>query len=334
MDQNFKHKVKLSVFVLSLMMVTACSSSKVEEGDAAAPPETVGDASPVQASTDAVPAGDPAVAPPAEDPAAVAGTSPGKSPDSLAANPEAAMPAAEPSVVGSNEPSLDTSMEAAPVTEATPITDAAPAAGSEVATIADPAPVSDSSPMVAEPSAKKKKHQKKKGTGFVASNSHQSQPGAPGEGVQYSVKNGDTLMKIAFEQYGDLYRWKEIYEANHDRIQDPNHVPPGTQLSLNGAGMVKIEHNGEQYLIKQHDTLGTISKDVYGTPRKWKRLWENNRDLIKDPNKIYAGFYLFYQPEGRLTHDQDKQQNAPAVVEGSDSAAVTKAPAPRTPASK
>ena len=131
-------------------------------------------------------------------------------------------------------------------------------------------------------------------------------------------------MKIAFEQYGDLYRWKEIYEANRGAIQDPSHIPPGTQLSLNGAGMVQIDRNGERYLIKHGDTLGTISHEVYGSSHKWKKLWENNRQLIKDPNRIYAGFYLFYQPEGTLTHGAPTE--APAV-EG-DSAAKKQVAAP------
>jgi LysM repeat protein len=124
-----------------------------------------------------------------------------------------------------------------------------------------------------------------------------------GDASDYKVQKGDTLMKIAFEQYGDIYRWREIYESNRAVISNPNAVPPGTQLKLVGAGMVSIERNGEQYFIKSGDTLGSISNNVYGTKTKWKRLWENNRQLIKDPNKIYAGFYLYYLPEGRLTQD-------------------------------
>lgn len=146
-----------------------------------------------------------------------------------------------------------------------------------------------------------------------------------GEITQYRMKKGDTLMKVAFEQYGDLYRWREIYEANRDVIADPNAVPPGTRIKLTGAGLVHIEKNGERYKIKHGDTLGTISHDVYGTPKKWKRLWENNRQLIKNPNKIYAGFFLYYVPERRMTEDQ-----APAESPG---AANTQAPvAPIVPA--
>jgi len=75
-------------------------------------------------------------------------------------------------------------------------------------------------------------------------------------------------------------------------------------LMLSGAGMVTIERNGEKYLIKVGDTLGLISNEVYGTKAKWKKLWENNRQLIKNPNRIFAGFNLYYVPEARMTQDQ------------------------------
>jgi nucleoid-associated protein YgaU len=118
----------------------------------------------------------------------------------------------------------------------------------------------------------------------------------------YTVRPGDTLMKIAFENYGDLYKWKDIYQENHDAIKNPNDVPPGTVLKLDKPSVpVAIERNGDQYMIKAGDTLGTIANDVYGTKSKWKKIWNNNKQLIKDPNKIYAGFYLFYTltPEER-----------------------------------
>lgn len=56
---------------------------------------------------------------------------------------------------------------------------------------------------------------------------------------------------------------------------------------------------GNPYLIRTGDTLGGISKQVYATVKKWKLLWDNNRPLIKDPNKIYAGFTLYYLENGR-----------------------------------
>ena len=148
-----------------------------------------------------------------------------------------------------------------------------------------------------------------------------------GEVTQYKVKRGDTLMKIAFEAYGDLYRWKEILDGNAGKIKSAGALSPGMVLTLSSAGSVTIERNGEKYLIKQGDTLGLISNDVYGTKAKWKKLWENNRQLIKDPNKIYAGFNLYYVPETRMTSAPDQalpfkgQAPAPEVAAGPSDAA-------------
>jgi LysM repeat protein len=123
-------------------------------------------------------------------------------------------------------------------------------------------------------------------------------PTGSGQFEDVTVQSGDTLMKIAFETYGDLYRWKSILDANRDRVTDPNQIPAGTVLKIERpATQVAIERNGEKYLIKNGDTLGTISNDVYGTRSKWKAIWENNKQMIHDPNRIFAGFYLYYQPD-------------------------------------
>ncbi len=239
--------LKASTLILALIMVSACSSSPVEEGQSALPAEGVAQGAP--ANTDAVPAT-------GENTDLAQQPAPGSLDANPVAPPPAELPPAEaiPAVADNNIPSLDSQ-----------------------------APPADSAP--------------------------ESQ-----EGLHYKVKRGDTLMKIAFENYGDLYRWKEIYEANRSKIQDPNSVPPGTVLILNGAGQVSIDRNGEQYLIKHGDTLGKISTGLYGTSKKWKRLWENNRQLVKDPNKIYAGFYLYYSSEGLLTHAQTQAPAANAAV--------------------
>jgi nucleoid-associated protein YgaU len=125
--------------------------------------------------------------------------------------------------------------------------------------------------------------------------------GVSGEFVQYKVRRGDTLMKIAFEKFGDLHRWKDILNTNQGVLAGNPELRAGMVLNIEGAIVVAIEHQGEIYLIKKGDTLGLISKDVYGTPKKWKRLWENNRTLIKNPNHIYAGFNLYYIPDAKLT---------------------------------
>lgn len=117
-----------------------------------------------------------------------------------------------------------------------------------------------------------------------------------GKTEKYTVRQGDTLMKIAFEKYGNVYRWREILNSNKTNIQDFNHVPPGTVLKIEGVEYLVIHRDGKPYFIIKNDSLVKISKKVYGTTKEWSAIWKNNPELIHNPNKIYAGFTLYYQP--------------------------------------
>lgn len=49
----------------------------------------------------------------------------------------------------------------------------------------------------------------------------------------YLVKAGDTLQKVSESVYGTKDRWKAIYEANKDRVKDPNApLQPGIRLTI------------------------------------------------------------------------------------------------------
>jgi nucleoid-associated protein YgaU len=128
-----------------------------------------------------------------------------------------------------------------------------------------------------------------------------------GKIVQYHVKKGDTLMKVSFELLGDLTRWKEIYADNQKIIANPNSLTGGLVLNVRLSDVVNVHHHGVPYSIKRGDTLGKVSNWVYGTVARWKDLWHNNRELIHNPNWIYAGFKLYFIPP-------IKQAAAPAPV--------------------
>ena len=51
----------------------------------------------------------------------------------------------------------------------------------------------------------------------------------------YTVVAGDSLSKIAKKIYGDGGRWKEIFEANRDKIKNPDLIHPGQVLKIPGA---------------------------------------------------------------------------------------------------
>jgi len=53
-----------------------------------------------------------------------------------------------------------------------------------------------------------------------------------GKPTTYTVKSGDSLSRIAKHLYGDADKWHAIYEANKDRIKNPDLIHPGDVLTL------------------------------------------------------------------------------------------------------
>jgi nucleoid-associated protein YgaU len=282
MTKNFKLVLIFGI----LLSISACSSSQTNGEGSEEDVVPVSDA-----GTDAVPQGDAEGAAPTDD------TAPSAAADS--ASTETA-PSADSASGGSLDapPPVAANTESAPDSSAKAATDTSasltpPATATETPAATPPATppvssgVSDSSAsaVASEAPAEEKKSEKK---------GSMSEGGSSGVGT-HTVQRGDTLMKIAFEVYGDLFKWKELYEANKDKIKNPNDLPVGIELSYEKPSETpQVSSEGEKYLIKQGDTLGTISENVYGTRKKWKKIWKNNRELIKDPNKIFAGFYLYY----------------------------------------
>ena len=48
----------------------------------------------------------------------------------------------------------------------------------------------------------------------------------------YTVVAGDSLSKIAKRELGDANKWNAIYEANRDKISNPDLIHPGQVLTL------------------------------------------------------------------------------------------------------
>ncbi len=50
-----------------------------------------------------------------------------------------------------------------------------------------------------------------------------------------------------------------------------------------------IEAKIEYYVIESGDTLGKIAKRYYGNAMEYPRIFEANREIIHDPDKIFVG---------------------------------------------
>ncbi len=58
-----------------------------------------------------------------------------------------------------------------------------------------------------------------------------------------------------------------------------------------GSGAIVEKEKGEQeiYVVQKGDTLQKISDKVYGTTKKWKKIYEANEDTLKSPDLIRPG---------------------------------------------
>src|SRR5262245_32316650 len=83
--------------------------------------------------------------------------------------------------------------------------------------------------------------------------------------------------------------WDEIKRINprlDDIIAD---FPVDPSLASAGA-RPKSQPSGPQiYTVKPGDTLSKISKQFYGNPNDYMRIFNANKDKLKDPNRIEAG---------------------------------------------
>lgn len=52
---------------------------------------------------------------------------------------------------------------------------------------------------------------------------------------------------------------------------------------------IETELKMKKYTVKEGDTLQKISKEFYGTTKKWTKIYEANKDALRAADKIYPG---------------------------------------------
>jgi nucleoid-associated protein YgaU len=48
----------------------------------------------------------------------------------------------------------------------------------------------------------------------------------------------------------------------------------------------------QQYVVKVGDTLSKLAERFYNSTSKWEKIFEANRENLKNPNYIYIGMKL------------------------------------------
>jgi putative chitinase len=117
----------------------------------------------------------------------------------------------------------------------------------------------------------------------------------------YTVVRGDNLWKIAVHEYNNGYKWGEIAKANN--IKNPGIIAVGQKLtipSIEQGTDNKTAVNKEntvitnkivagEYTVVKNDNLWKIAVRAYGDGYHWTKIWNNNKNLIKNPSIIRVG---------------------------------------------
>ena len=64
------------------------------------------------------------------------------------------------------------------------------------------------------------------------------------------------------------------------------------------AAAVQIKKVAQEYTVKIGDTLSKIADQLYGNGAKWEKVYEANRDTLKNPNYIFVGQKLNIPADG------------------------------------
>lgn len=64
------------------------------------------------------------------------------------------------------------------------------------------------------------------------------------------------------------------------------------------AAAVKTKKAAQEYTVKGGDTLSKIAEQFYSSGAKWEKIYEANRDSLKNPNYIFVGMKLNIPADG------------------------------------
>lgn len=94
--------------------------------------------------------------------------------------------------------------------------------------------------------------------------------------AQFMVAEVEEIMIPAMEQPREMEEAREIEEGKF-LIEKEERVETAVKVST------------REYIVKKGDSLSRIAQREIGAAHRWKYLYELNKDVIKDPNKLRVG---------------------------------------------
>lgn len=105
--------------------------------------------------------------------------------------------------------------------------------------------------------------------------------------LQYAQANGVEGLSVV-EKDGILYVTGSATAVVKDKIWDIYNETDPEMRAGDIVLKIEVKPGGEEiYEIKAGDSLSKIAKNYPGMT--WQKIFEANKDVIKDPNKIFPG---------------------------------------------
>ncbi|MBI2350331.1 MAG: LysM peptidoglycan-binding domain-containing protein, partial [Deltaproteobacteria bacterium] len=129
--------------------------------------------------------------------------------------------------------------------------------------------------------------------GYLKGGSSKSE--APEEKEIETPKTGKTRLvrqKPAVTEPPRRVEKREIYEP----AEEPAEKEPAVTVS---SAPAEEKESAEPviYKVKRGDSLWRLAKKFYGDPNLWKKIYDANKGVIKNPNRIYPGQTLKIPPK-------------------------------------
>ena len=78
-------------------------------------------------------------------------------------------------------------------------------------------------------------------------------------------------------------------EAMEKAVLMAGNVQGVSEVKVDQLQAPPVKEKVEYYIIKKGDTLSAIAKQFYGKPNDYPKIFEANREVIKDANLIFPG---------------------------------------------
>jgi nucleoid-associated protein YgaU len=91
--------------------------------------------------------------------------------------------------------------------------------------------------------------------------------------------------------------WDQIKLVNPNTDDITADITVDSSRAMGAAAGGGGGQGGQTYTVKSGDNLSKISKQFYGDPNEYMRIFYANRDKLKDPDRIQVGQQLTIPPD-------------------------------------